>query len=600
MTSRNIENTLIYRALEVGTIDVEARTVQIAFSSENPVEMQVRGVGLVSEILDHSAGAVDLGRLNSNAAVLLEHDKLKVIGKVEKAVISADKIGRAIIRFGKSDMAREVFADVIDGIRSGISVGYKVIKYVQETSREGLDLPTLRAVKWQPYELTLTAIPADYEMQVGRSSELKFNTEVNTMDTKPEVKAAPVVEVNDAVEKATRGELDRLDNIRAIGEQYDCVDLARRAMSEKWTVAQMNTEVLTIMEEKVRNTQPVSQIGLSKTETNQFSLMRAINASFNNDWSKAGFEAECSRAIADELGREAQGFYIPFEVQSLQAQRGLQQRVMLAGGTTGGGYLKGTDHLASSFIDLLRANALMGQLNARFLPGLVGNVDIPRLDGGVAFNWVAEDGDATPDDAVLGTVALTPKTVVGEVPISRRLLKQSAPSVEMLLMDDMAKGAALAIDLAAFSGTGTNQPTGITVASGVGSSTILAPGTPTHVELVEFETDVLTANALGGTLAYCVTAPVQGSLKTTKKDAGSGIFLMENGQANGYPVHVSTQLAANSIIFGNFEDVVIGMWGVLDVEPDKAEKAASGGLVLRVFQDVDIGIRHVGSFSKNA
>jgi len=249
----------------------------------------------------------------------------------------------------------------------------------------------------------------------------------------------------------------------------------------------------------------------------------------------------------------------------------------------------------------LRANALMGSLNARFLPGLTGDIDIPRLDAGATFGWVTEDADGALSDATLGTVAMAPKTVTGQVPISRRLLKQSSPSVEQMLMEDMARGAGLAIDLAAFSGTGASgQPTGVTVVAGTSTSTILAPGAPTWVELVEFETDVAAANGLRGTLAYVTTAPVNGNLKTTKKDAGSGIFLIEGGQANGYNVEVSTQLAANTIIFGNWEDVIIGLWGVLDVEPDKAAKAAAGGLVLRVFQDVDVGIRHAASFSKNA
>jgi HK97 family phage major capsid protein len=592
---REIKTGLIERAISVKRYDKKTRTVEVEFSSETPVQTFIPEIGLVDEILDHSRGAVDLGRLNAGAPVLLEHDKFEQLGVVETAEISPDRVGVAVIRFGRSKKAREIFRDVVDGIRRGVSVGYRVKKYIQEIADAGAENILVRAVEWLPYEITITALPADYSLN-GRGANLNFKTEIDTMKDDDESKRA--AEVTAAVEKATKTEIDRLDNIRAIGEKYDCGELAGRAMTEKWTVAQMNQEVLEILEKKVNTAKPVTRLDLSGRDLSKFSLMRAINAAFSNDWSKAGFERECSQAIEDELSRPPQGFYIPFDIQERTFD---QKRVMTVGTDTAGGFLKATDHLAASFVDLLRANALMGTLNARFLTGLVGDVDIPRLDGGVAFNWVAEDGDATPDDAVLGTIALSPKTIVGEVPISRRLLKQATPSVEQMLMDDMAKGAALAIDLAAFSGTGANnQPTGITVTSGIGTSTITSAGDPDRDEMIDFETDVLTANALGGTLAYCTTAPVQGNMKNKNIDTGSGKFLMEGGEVNGYPVRISTQLAANTIIFGNYEDVIIGLWGVLDVEPDRAEKAAAGGLVLRVFQDCDIGIRHAGSFSKNA
>lgn len=605
MTTRQIKTGIEYRQLDInsGSVDTEKRTVAVRFSSEYPVQRWIDGV-VGEEVLDHSPASVDLGRLNDGGPVLMDHDSRDLVGVVENASIDSDRVGRAVLRFGESQRAAEVFNDIVTGIRKTVSVGYRVKKYITERAAENV---IFRAVSWEPYEITMTAVPADPTAQVGRGGENSFTTEVTQMDNEEkkglEVKEPSKVEVTNTLEKTRKMELDRIDNIRKIGETYDCDELARDGIDSGWSVDDMNKRVLDMIAEKQSRGVPITKVGMTGKEMGSYSLMRAINAAYTNDWSKAGLEAEASRAIEDSIGRAPQGFYIPYEMQQT-APRHDGQRVMTVGTDTAGGYLKGTDHLASSFIDLLRANALMGRLNARFLPGLVGDVDIPRLDGGVAFNWVAEDADATPDDATLGTVAMSPKTVVGEVPISRRLLKQSTPSVEQMLMDDMAAGAALAIDLAAFAGTGAaGQPTGIANTAGVGTvsiATFATTGYPTFAEIVEFETDVLTANALSGTLAYCTTAPISGNMKTTAKDAGSGQFLLDRGETNGYPLHISTQLAAKTIIFGNYEDVIIGLWGVLDVEPDKAEKAASGGLVLRVFQDVDIGIRHAGSFTQSA
>lgn len=94
----------------------------------------------------------------------------------------------------------------------------------------------------------------------------------------------------------------------------------------------------------------------------------------------------------------------------------------------------------------------------------------------------------------------------------------------------------------------------------------------------------------------CATPTVKKNLKTTLKDAGSGRFLMEDGVANRYPVFTSSQLAANRLLFGGFSELLIGMWGVLDLMLDTATNSAKGRLTVRVFQDIDIALRHAEAF----
>lgn len=94
------------------TINTEARTVQLAFASETPYE-RFWGV----EILDCTPTAMRAGRLNSGANLLLEHCPDDVVGVVESVTVGADRVARAVVRFGKSADATEVFQDVVDGIR---------------------------------------------------------------------------------------------------------------------------------------------------------------------------------------------------------------------------------------------------------------------------------------------------------------------------------------------------------------------------------------------------------------------------------------------------------------------------------------------------
>ena len=55
-------------------------------------------------------------------------------------------------------------------------------------------------------------------------------------------------------------------------------------------------------------------------------------------------------------------------------------------------------------------------------------------------------------------------------------------------------------------------------------------------------------------------------------------------------------MQAGQVGFGDFSQALIGLWGALDVVPDRATKVASGGLVMRLFQDADVAVRHPQAF----
>ena len=609
MPSRKIESGLLQRTFALNTrdVDTENRTVDLAFSSETrDVE---RWFG--TEILDHSPSAIRIDRLMNHGPLLLDHDHRDLVGVVEAVQIGADRMGRAKVRFGNSARADEVFKDVQDGIRRHVSVGYRVHKMILESRSDDGD-EVYRVTDWEPYEISLVSVPADPSVGIGRAAGETFSIQVEEDSNMPnpveqsgapeETRAAEKVNIEAIQNEIREKEIARINELESIGQRYarfGGADLARKMIREGKTAQDLRTAIL----ERLPKAEDVgsggsespAKLDLSAREVQKYSLMRAIRAAEKMDWKGAEFELECSQNIADKLGREARGFFVPFDVQS----RSSSDFTMT---TTTTEQLVGTDHLAGSFIDYLRPNSVVMGLGATMLTGLVGDVDIPAQDGTATFYWIGEDSDVTDSDVDMRTVSLSPKTVAGSVPISRRLLKQSAPSIEMLIQRDLAAGAALAIDLAAIQGTGANnQPRGVVNVSGVNTQSIAATsGVPTWAELVGFESEVAGDNALLGSLAYVTTSPIAGGMKTTSKDTGSGLFLMESGNANGYPVAVRNGITAKRIVFGNWSDVMIGMWGVLDVMPDRAAKAASGGLVLRVFQDVDVAVRHAESFCINA
>jgi len=585
-------------------INEDTRSVTLSFSSEAPVERRF-GHEILNEVLDHSRESVILDRIRANGPLLNEHDPKQHIGVVESVDIGDDRRGVANVRFSETDEADKIYRQVLEGVKASISVGYRILDgVVEETKKGGLDV--FRATKWVVHEISTVSMPADTSVGVGRSESESFEFDIetikqeartmpdeNTPVAKPEKKVDVAAIETGARDTAIAAERARTSRITKIGDKYNGAELARQFVENGKSVDEF-MDALAEQRGDTENVQtpnkPVTQVGLSDNDTQRYSLMRALNASLTGDWKNAGFERECSIEIEDKLGREARGFFVPYEVQS---------RTMSVGTDTAGGYIVQTDE--GGMIDLLRANTVLGAAGATFLPGLVGDVAIPKQTGASTFYWLGEDEDGTDSEPTVGQVLLMPKTCAGAVPMTRKLLKQSSPSVEALVQNDLNRGMALAIDVAGFNGTGVDgQPLGILNTTGISTSTIASAGAPTWIETVEFETDVDTSNALMGNLNWVTTPAVKGSMKTTAKDSGSGLFVADGNTANGYDILTSTQMPTAGILFGDFSSCMIGMWGVMDVMADTATKAASGGLVLRVFQDVDVGVRHIESFCKNA
>ena len=110
-----------------------------------------------------------------------------------------------------------------------------------------------------------------------------------------------------------------------------------------------------------------------------------------------------------------------------------------------------------------------------FLPGLVGNVALPKMTTGATGYWVAEAEDVTGSTPVLGQVQGTPHTAGALVDISRTLLIQSTPSAEELVRNEIVERVMRTVQAALFVGSGSDgQPTGV---KGTGTS-ILSIGTP--------------------------------------------------------------------------------------------------------------------------
>ena len=606
-------------AVDRAAINAEARTVELSFSSEEPYE---RWFG--TEILDHAPSSVRLGRLKNGGAVLVNHDLGDQVAVVEKVSVGSDRVGRALVRFGKSQRADEIFNDVVDGIRGLTSVGYAV--HEMKLEKSGDDGDVYRVTDWEPYELSLVSVPADPTVGVGRAAsedpqhqtriikENRIMTEVNK-----EILAPTAADIKIVKDNTRDDETARIRAIVATGRQFNLGDLADQYVREGKTLAEFQNVVLTeVGKKQTAGVKDTRDIGLTDKDVKSYSLMRAIRALVDNNWQHAGFERECHNAVVKNGGIEAQhqGFLVPWDVQArlmlpLNAQRlqrqdpgaieALLKRDLTAGTSSAGGFLVGTENLAASFIELLRARAKVVQLGASMLPGLQGNITIPKLTAASTAYWLSTEATAiTESQQTFGQLALVPKNVGAYTEISRQLMLQSNPAADMLVMNDINKVLALAIDSAALNGSGAaGQPTGIINTAGIGAVT----GTSLNwAGIVEFETDVAAANADVESMSYLTTPAVRGLLKGRERTGSTiGNYVWGGTNAdknlNGYRAEVSTQVPSANMLFGDWSNIVIAEWGVLEIAVNPYANFAAGITGIRGWATVDIGVRQAAAFS---
>ncbi len=567
-----------YRTFEFDAVraDRKAKTVEASIASTTPVD-RIWG----KEIL--SLEGANLERMPFPLLVAHNSDDLP-IGSVRDVRIVGNKL-RGLLQFGQSNRAAEIWSEIEGGVIRNLSIGYRVNEIVQE----GKD--TYKVLAWDLLEVSLVAIPADTSVGINRS---------NPVLTKGMFK----------MESELENEKSRVKEFLAIGEHHKCHDLARKHIESGTPLEEFRTIVLEeVYRKKLHAIQtPDPEIGLTDREAREFSICRGILALSQNNRSLAPFEFEVSDAMAKRLRKPSQGFFVPHDVL---------KRDLTKGSFAGGGATVSTELLAGSFIDMLRNASLVRLLGATVLPGLVGDIAIPRQTGGATAYWVGENGAPTESQQTFGQVAMTPKTVGAFTDISRKLLIQSTPSAEELVRRDLALLLGTELDRVCIEGQGAaGEPLGIINTTGIGS---VAGGTngaaPTWAHIVNLESTVANLNAAVGNLGYLTNSLVRGKLKQTFVNAtygenpiwmpGQDGFGSLNGYKAGATKNVPSDLTkgtasgiCSAIIFGNWADLIIGEWGGgIDVLVDPYTGGTAGTVRVRVLQDIDIVLRHVESFA---
>lgn len=366
--------------------------------------------------------------------------------------------------------------------------------------------------------------------------------------------------------------------------EFDGIEATIKADESTRAAAQFVTDYRAPQNPGVR-----AQIGMTDGDIKKYSLSRLLLSQIDHTVD-AGFEREVAAEVAKKMGSEARGIFVPYDVLT---------RDLSVGTATAGGNLVEKDYRPQDFIEMLRNKSLMMGLGVQTLTGLVGDVYIPKQTGSATAYWLNEAEDTTGSDMTVGLVSLTPKTVSGKTATTRKLLLQSNPAIEALMMRDLSTVLGLAIDKALISGAAASkQPVGILNTSGIGSvDCATASGGLNWANVVKFETAIETANYDVSSCGWLTTPAIRGTSKTTLKASNTAVYLNENNEMNGYKVNSTNQVSANTLIFGDFSQIILGMWGALDLMVDPFTKGDSGGVVIRAFQSCDALVRQPAAFA---
>lgn len=574
------------------SVNAEARTVELCFATESPVE---RMFGM--EVLDMAERSVRMDRLNTRAPLLLNHDPEKQIGVVESARIdSGDKKARAVVRFSRSALGEEIFQDVKDGIRSLVSVGYQIHKLNTEKQPGGPEVQ--RAVDWEPLEISIVAIPADVSAGVGRALPENQTKQADANAVSQSTNMSATIEVK--ADDVRAQERKRIADIRSIAAKHKLDHLVDAAVNDGITPDEFGSRALVEIAKRADSgVKAVSgnegEIGMTDKEAGEFSLVRAIKQ-IATKGQLEGLEKEADAAARKAARREFQGNAIVIPLDVFKRGR-VDKRAHTVGTATAGGYL-----VAESFgpmIELLNNRTVVASAGATQLTGLVGDVLLPKHVSGSTAYWVGETATVTESESVFGQLRISPHRLSASTPVSTQLINQASVDVEAFIRNELMTRLAIAKDKAALLGAGGAEPIGVANTTGI-NATVTYSGAATWADVVEHETGIAVDNADIGNMAFILSAASVGKWKTILKDAvaGAGYLIADNMTANGYQVYRTNQISsASQSFFGVWNQLVMASWAGLEVVIDPYTLAKSAQVQITVNELCDIAVRQPLAFN---
>lgn len=381
-------------------------------------------------------------------------------------------------------------------------------------------------------------------------------------DKKEQLKIKAESLLNEAKKEARKLSVDEETEYNDLCKQIADVDNELRDLNDKLN----NKETKTIMKEN-------------------FSLLKAVRAIANNQTLDERSQEVVNAGIA-EMRKSGQSY-------SGQIVLPVEERATVVAGTA----TKGQEAVAEDKLNILaplRDALVLSAAGANFMTGLVGNVSIPTYIGSTV-GWAGEVDAATDGAGTFGEVELSPKRLTAYVDISKQFLIQDSASAEALLRKDIVDALSNKLEatiLGAVAGDAT-KPAGLF--AGVTADTAAI----TFADILKME-QTLEEKNVGGNIKFIASPAAKAVLRTTAVGGTKSDLrmLMEGNEIDGISTLVTNGMTSKGLILGNFNDLVIGQWGGIDLTVDPYTQAANGKIRLVVNAYFDAKPQRADSFVK--
>ncbi|PAN96908.1 hypothetical protein CIW62_18430 [Enterobacter cloacae] len=589
-------------------INSDNRTVEVAFCSETPVAREIEGK-LYNEVLLCNPENVDLSRLNNSGAVLFNHDRDHLIGKVLAARIDSDKVGRAVLQI--SNASEKEWEQINEGVLTHISFGYTVNDYRIEGN-------IIYVTNFTPYEISLVTVPADCSAGVGRS--LINNNDDNQKDmimeddkeiesTEPEIKEESEVistelESEEEVDESLEEEITETEEVRMSDEELleqisNRPDLLER-MINKIEVEETREEVQesTANSESEDSTEEVERkrelesigvvlnIDVSEAIENGISVedfKRTLNTKTNPNHDK---EIKMEKSVLNGLIRS-------LSEGNFAGKTEIPASDFVRTSTTVGGAALVKEVYADSYIDVLRAQSVFANLPVQVYSNLEGegNLVLPKLSSDFTdnFGYVTEGAPSPSYNAAFEKITLKPEIFTGSVELTRTLIK-SASTAEQYIQDAMVKGAALKLERLILTDVVAAAPE-VTLTAAITKQDVISALATLAAANVRIENVVAIVHP---TTAAVLRTTLDGS-NTSAKYLLQG-YMGDGILADSVRIVESTQVAAGAIVFGDWSNIVMAQWGSVTMDRDDTTQRNSMGIVLRTFSFQAHALAHDEAF----
>lgn len=320
----------------------------------------------------------------------------------------------------------------------------------------------------------------------------------------------------------------------------------------------------------------VNEIIKTKTKTKmnkEFRLLQAINDIANNR-----NLSDVATAVVNEGANEMRKAGLSF---GGQIQLPIESRSAITVSD------EGEDVVVTDFeniLEPLRAKNVLVQAGARYLTGLVGDVQVPIMNAS-NVTWEGETAPAKDGAGTFDHIKLQPKRLTAYIDISKQFLVQDSLDAEALIRQDLVNAINSKLEetiLSASAGT-TTMPQGIFYSESALTSV------SAFTDICELESDIEDAN-INGECKYIVSNKAKAALRTMAKSALTNELVMHDGNIDGTAVLNTSHVGGKKIAYGDWSYLAIGQWGGIDLTVDPFSQATNGKvrLVINAFFDAKL------------